>query len=143
MRASPTHGGHWLGQTNFDALMTHHTTEDTPPGCWERYTDRYDQYMEAIVPMTKEGPGQCLQLNYLSLDDDTNQRLQVLLYSFNMVGVAVDLLNSTFHEKDLHRFAQCTDIWVKLSHSHILQSQGQKCEIIINNGFLDYLKHRK
>ena len=30
-RASPTHGGCWLAQTNYDALMTHHTmcTENT------------------------------------------------------------------------------------------------------------------
>ena len=28
-RASPTHGGHWLAQTNYDALMTHDTTETT------------------------------------------------------------------------------------------------------------------
>ena len=27
-RASPTHGGRWLAQTNYDALMTHHTTEN-------------------------------------------------------------------------------------------------------------------
>ena len=27
--ASPTHGGRWLAQTNYDALMTHHTTENT------------------------------------------------------------------------------------------------------------------
>ena len=26
-RASPTHGGRWLAQTNYDALMTHHTTD--------------------------------------------------------------------------------------------------------------------
>ena len=26
--ASPTQGGHWLAQTNYDALMTHHTTEN-------------------------------------------------------------------------------------------------------------------
>ena len=26
--ASPTHGGRWLAQTNYDALMTHHTTEN-------------------------------------------------------------------------------------------------------------------
>ena len=25
----PTHGGRWLTQTNYDALMTHHTTENT------------------------------------------------------------------------------------------------------------------
>ena len=25
-RASPTHGGRWLAQTNYDALMTFHTT---------------------------------------------------------------------------------------------------------------------
>ena len=28
-RASPTHGGRWLAQANYDALMTHHTTENT------------------------------------------------------------------------------------------------------------------
>ena len=28
-RTSPTHGGRWLAQTNYDALMTHHTTENT------------------------------------------------------------------------------------------------------------------
>ena len=28
-RASPIHGGRWLAQTNYDALMTHHTTENT------------------------------------------------------------------------------------------------------------------
>ena len=27
-RASPTHGGRWLAQTTYDALMTHHTTEN-------------------------------------------------------------------------------------------------------------------
>ena len=27
-RASPAHGGRWLAQTNYDALMTHHTTEN-------------------------------------------------------------------------------------------------------------------
>ena len=27
-QASPTHGGRWLAQTNYDALMTHHTTEN-------------------------------------------------------------------------------------------------------------------
>ena len=27
-RGSPTHGGRWLAQTNYDALMTHHTTEN-------------------------------------------------------------------------------------------------------------------
>ena len=27
-RASPTRGGRWLAQTNYDALMTHHTTEN-------------------------------------------------------------------------------------------------------------------
>ena len=27
-RASPTHGGRWLAQTNYDALMTHRTTEN-------------------------------------------------------------------------------------------------------------------
>ena len=27
-RASPTHSGRWLAQTNYDALMTHHTTEN-------------------------------------------------------------------------------------------------------------------
>ena len=26
-RASPTHGARWLAHTNYDALMTHHTTE--------------------------------------------------------------------------------------------------------------------
>ena len=31
-RASPTHGGRWLGQTNYDALMTHHTTENIAHG---------------------------------------------------------------------------------------------------------------
>ena len=30
-RASPTHGGRWLAQTNYDALMTHHTTENSHP----------------------------------------------------------------------------------------------------------------
>ena len=28
MRASPTHDGRWLAQTHYDALMTHHTTEN-------------------------------------------------------------------------------------------------------------------
>ena len=27
-RASPTHGGRWLAETNYDALVTHHTTEN-------------------------------------------------------------------------------------------------------------------
>ena len=27
-RASPTHGGRWLAPTNYDALMTHHTTDN-------------------------------------------------------------------------------------------------------------------
>ena len=27
-RASPTQGGGWLAQTNYDALMTHHVTEN-------------------------------------------------------------------------------------------------------------------
>ena len=27
-RASPTHGGRWLAQTNYDTLMAHHTTEN-------------------------------------------------------------------------------------------------------------------
>ena len=27
-RASPTHGERWLAQINYDALMTHHTTEN-------------------------------------------------------------------------------------------------------------------
>ena len=27
-RASPIHGGRWLVQTNYEALMTHHTTEN-------------------------------------------------------------------------------------------------------------------
>ena len=29
-RASPTHGGRWLSQTNYDALMSHHTTGIIP-----------------------------------------------------------------------------------------------------------------
>ena len=35
-RASPTHGRRWLAQTNYDALMTHHTTENIslPSQCW-------------------------------------------------------------------------------------------------------------
>ena len=28
-RASPTRGGRWLAQTNYDTLMTHHTTENS------------------------------------------------------------------------------------------------------------------
>ena len=28
-RASPTHGGRWLAQINYDASMTHHTTENS------------------------------------------------------------------------------------------------------------------
>ena len=31
--ASPTHGGRWLAQTNYDALMTHHTTEISKVKC--------------------------------------------------------------------------------------------------------------
>ena len=34
-RASPTHGGRWLAQINYDALMTHHTTEN-------KYTNLYE-----------------------------------------------------------------------------------------------------
>ena len=28
-KASSAHGGRWLAQTNYDALMTHHATENT------------------------------------------------------------------------------------------------------------------
>ena len=44
-RASPTHGGRWLAQTNYDAFMAHYTTDiwyhvgDEASYCMLRFND--------------------------------------------------------------------------------------------------------
>ena len=55
-RASPTHGGRWLAQTNCDALMTHHTTENKHcERFWSRnnyitsYTQIVARFRESMV----------------------------------------------------------------------------------------------
>ena len=48
---------------------------------------------------------------------------------YNMVCVAVALVISTMHEKIMHRFAQCTEIWKKFQNSGIHTSRNHNDEI--------------
>ena len=44
----PSDGERWLAQTNYDALMTHHTTENTVKSC-DEYETSFGLYYEYFV----------------------------------------------------------------------------------------------
>ena len=54
--------------------------------------------------------------------------LYFVLYYY-MVGVAVAIVISTIHEKIMHRFAQCTEIWKKGPKSVIHTSCNHKMKL--------------
>ena len=57
---------------------------------------------------------------------------QNIAIGYNIVGLAVAMVISTMHEKIMHRFAQCTEIFKKLQNSviHISLNHNDENEFL-------------
>ena len=64
-RASPTQGGRWLAQTNYDPLVTHHTTENISAACADRQSSvcLASQYTRRFCARGDDMPPCCLAMS--------------------------------------------------------------------------------